>query len=109
MPSAAAYVETHARLSDVVRESNREAYLLAVDGGAGPEEELELACACGRPACREHVLVTVEAYPRLHADPDRCVVVPGHADRSRIEVLERGPVYEVVRAVDRTRTSSRSD
>jgi len=76
------------------------------DGGASPDEELDLACACGRPACGEHVLITVETYLRVHADPDRFVVFPGHADRSTTAVLERGPVYEVVRAVSAGRTSS---
>jgi hypothetical protein len=93
-------------LSEVVREANREVYLFAVDAGAVADEELELACACGRPACDEHVLITVEAYLRVHADPDRFVVFPGHADRHRAVVLERGPVYEVVRAVSAAGTSS---
>jgi hypothetical protein len=102
----AAAPETRTGLSEVVREANREVYLLAVDGGAGADEELELCCACGRPACDEHVLITVEAYLRLHAEPDRFVVAPGHADRHRTVVLERGPVYEVVRAVSAGRKSS---
>jgi hypothetical protein len=106
MTGTAAFADAHAGLCEVVRESNREAYLLAVDGGASPDEELDLACACGRPACGEHVLITVETYLRVHADPDRFVVFPGHADRSTTAVLERGPVYEVVRAVSAGRTSS---
>ena len=106
MTRTAAIAEAHAGLCEVVREANREVYLLAVDGGAGPDEELELACACGRRACGEHVLITVEAYLRVHADPDRSVVFPGHADGSTSAVLERGPVYEVVRAVSAGRTSS---
>ena len=93
-------------LSEVVREANREVYLLAVDGGAGPDEELELTCACGREACDEHVLITVEAYVRVHADPERFVVFPGHADRFSTVAVDRGPVYEVVRALSAGRTSS---
>jgi hypothetical protein len=106
MTPAAAPVEALTGLSAVVREANREVYLLAVDGGAGPDEELDLACACGRPTCGEHVLITVEAYLRVHADPERFVVFPGHADRSRCEVLDRRPVYEVVRAVSAGRSAS---
>jgi hypothetical protein len=106
MPRGRAPARQHAGLSEVVREANREVYLLAVDGGAGPEEELELGCACGRPGCGEHVLVTVAAYLRVHADPDRFVVFPGHADPYRAAVLEGGRVYEVVRAVSAGRTSS---
>jgi hypothetical protein len=106
MRPAAASVEAHAGLSEVVREANREVYLLAVDGGAGPEEELELACACGRPACREHVLITVEAYLRVHTGTDRFVVFPGHADPFRTVLVARGRVYEVVRGVSAARTSS---
>jgi hypothetical protein len=106
MTRIAVLAGTHAGLSEVVREANREAYLVAVDGGAGPDEELELTCACGRPACEQHVLITVEAYLRAHADPDRFVVFPGHADRDTCEVLDDGPVYEVVRAVSAGRTSS---
>jgi hypothetical protein len=98
MTRTAVLAEAYAGLSEVVRESNREVYLVAVDAGAAPDEELELTCACGRPACEEHVLVTVEAYMRVHADPDRFVLVPGHADRDTCAVLDRGPGYEVVRA-----------
>jgi hypothetical protein len=98
MTRVAEPAEAHAGLSEVAREANREAYLLAVDGGAEPEEELDLACACGRPACRERLLITVGAYLRVHADPDRFVVFPGHADRKRGVVVDHGPVYEVVSA-----------
>jgi hypothetical protein len=106
MTRTAVFAEAHAGLSEVVREANREVYLLAVDGGAEPDEELELACACGRPACGEHVLITVEAYLRAHAGPDRFVVFPGHADGSTSAVLDRGPGYELVRAVNAGRRSS---
>ena len=102
----AALAEAQARLGEVVQEANREVYLLAVDGGAAPDEELELACACGRPACGEHVLITVEAYLWVHVDPDRFVVFPGHADPSTSAVVDRGPAYEVVCAVSAGRSSS---
>jgi hypothetical protein len=98
MTRMAALAEASAGLCEVVREANREVYLFAVDAGAAPDEELELSCACGRPACEEHVLITVEAYLRVHADPDRFVVFPGHAGRDTCAVLDRGPVYEVVSA-----------
>src|SRR4051812_48499570 len=91
--------DLQADLSEVVREANREVYLFAVDGGAGLDEELELGCACGRPDCGEHVLITVEGYLSVHADPDRFVVSPGHADRRLAGVVDRGPVYEVVRVI----------
>jgi hypothetical protein len=100
-----AELEAHAGLSEIAREANREAYLLAVDGGAEPDEELELTCACGRPACGEHVLITVGAYRRVHADPDRFVVSPGHADHSGSVVLEHAPVYDVVSAAPAARRS----
>ena len=98
MTRVAELAEAHTGLSEIAREANREDYLLAVDSGAEPEEELDLLCACGRPACEEHVLMTVEAYLRVHADPYRFVVFPGHADRWTGSVLERGPTYEVVSA-----------
>jgi hypothetical protein len=101
-----AELEARTGLSEVAREANREVYLLAVDAGAEPDEELELVCACGRPACEEHVLITVEAYLRAHADPDRFVVVPGHADHSGSVVRHRGPVYDVVSAFPGARRSS---
>jgi hypothetical protein len=106
MTRSAAPAEARAGLCEVVREANREVYLLAVDGGASPDEELELACACGRPACGEHVLITVEDYRRVLADADRFVVAPGHADPRTAAVLDRGAVYDVVRAVSAGRTSS---
>lgn len=105
MTSAAA-LDSQAGLSEVVREANREVYLLAVDGGAHADEELELACACGRADCGEHVLITVEAYVSVHADPTRFVVSPGHADGRLALVVDRGAVYEVVRVVRAGRRSS---
>jgi hypothetical protein len=101
MTPAAAPAEALTGLSAVVREANREAYVLAVDGGAGSDEELDLACGCGRPTCGEH-----EAYVRVHRNPERFVVFPGHADRSRTDVVERGPLYDVVRAVTAGRSAS---
>jgi len=106
MTRAAALAEARAGLCEVVQEANREVYLLAVDGGAAPDEELELACACGRPACGEHVLITVEAFRRVHADPGRFVVSPGHADRGATVVVDSGSVYEVACALSAGRTSS---
>jgi hypothetical protein len=105
MTSTAA-LDRQAGLSEVVREANREVYLLAVDGGAAPDEELELACACGRAECGEHVLITVEGYLSVHRDPDRFVVSPGHADGRLAVVVDRGAVYEVVRVVSAARRSS---
>ena len=104
--TSAVPLDVQAGLSAVVREANREVYLLAVDGGADPDEELELACACGRTGCDEHVLITVEGYLSVHADPDRFVVSPGHADGRLAVVVDRGTVYEVVRVVSAARTSS---
>ncbi|HEX3330053.1 MAG TPA: hypothetical protein VHS27_09030 [Gaiellales bacterium] len=97
--------DLEAGLSEVVREANREVYLFAVDGGAGLDEELELGCACGRPDCGEHVLITVEVYLSVHATTDRFVVSPGHADRRLAVVVDRGRVYEVVRVIRGARTS----
>jgi hypothetical protein len=105
MTSALA-LDLQAGLSEVVREANREVYLLAVDGGAGPDEELELACACGRADCGEHVLITVDGYLSVHADPDRFVVSPGHADGHVGVVVDRGAVYAVVRVISAARRSS---
>ena len=104
--TSAVSLDAHAGLSEVVREANREVYLLAVDGGAGPDEELDLTCACGRPDCDEHVLITVEGYLRVHADPDQFVVSPGHADRRSAVVVDRVAAYEIVRAVSAAQTSS---
>jgi len=105
MTSAGA-LDLQTGLSEIVREANREVYLLAVDGGAGADEELELACACGRLDCGEHVLITVAAYLSVHADPDRFVVSPGHADGRLAVVVDRGAVYEVVRVLSAARRSS---
>lgn len=104
--TSAAPLHLQVGLSEVVREANREAYLLAVDGGAGADEELELACACGRANCGEHVLIILEAYLSVHADPDRFVVSPGHADGRLAVVVDRGAAYEVVRVVSAGRRSS---
>jgi hypothetical protein len=98
--------DAQAGLSEVVREANREVYLLAVDGGAGLDEKLELTCACGRADCGEHVLITVEGYLSVHAEPDRFVVSPGHADGRQAVGVDRGALYDVVRVIGAARTSS---
>lgn len=106
MTRAAALTDAQTEVCEIAREANREVYQLAVDGGAAPDEELELACACGRPACGEHVLMTVGAYEQVHADPGRSVVSPGHSDPRTTVVLDRGAAYEVVSAVSAGRMSS---
>lgn len=106
MTRAAALADARAGLSEVVQEANREVYLLAVDGGAAPDEELELACACGRPACGAHVLITVEDYQRVRADAGRFVMAPAHADPRTTTVIDRGAAYEVVRIVSAGRSAS---
>jgi hypothetical protein len=84
----------------LIREANEEAELVAVDE-AGRRAHLELvevefACACGRPDCRETIVMSVAEYEAAHEAPHRFVVAPGHETPPVERVVERRAEYDVV-------------
>jgi hypothetical protein len=83
-------VENERLLRDINREIEAEA------GGASPDEELELLCACGRVDCHERVLVSLAEYEAAHELAHRFVIVPGHALPGIERVVERHDRYWVV-------------
>lgn len=53
-------------------------------------------CECADAACSENVFVRLGEYERIHEDPRRFVVVPGHEKAELEIVVERYPAYLVV-------------
>lgn len=80
----------------LVLDENWEALLLAIDGGAAADEELALACECGRAGCAVRLLMTVDDYRRAHAHPSCAAVGRGHVDAARMRLVERRPAYDLV-------------
>ncbi len=67
------------------------------DEGFGRERgEVEFLCECGRRLCPETIAMTVTEYESAHAEPDRYVVVPGHATPALERVVESYGRYEIV-------------
>ncbi len=59
-------------------------------------------CECADTGCLETVFLPLAEYERIHRDPRRFFVVPGH-ERAEIEtVVERHPSYLVVEKKART-------
>jgi hypothetical protein len=93
------------RLADnerLIREANEELEQEATDWTSGApaselvEYEVEFACACGRPDCDETVVLTIGEYERVHAQPHRFVVAPGHLNPELERIVERRDGYDVV-------------
>ena len=61
-------------------------------------------CQCGRPDCRQDLLLSEEEWRTAHRDPDLLVVAPGHVDPGSAEIVSRTPGYWLVR-----RTISRDE
>src|SRR5512133_4026356 len=53
-------------------------------------------CECVDTACVEHVVLRLDEYERIHDDPRRFFVVPGHEQPEIETVAERHPKYLVV-------------
>jgi hypothetical protein len=59
-------------------------------------ESIDLACECGRAACRETAQLSRLAYERVRSSGAGFIVVPGHERLGTERVTERGECYAVV-------------
>ena len=53
-------------------------------------------CACGRRSCSATIDLRVDEYERIHHDPHRFIVVPGHQQPEIERVVKRTDDYYVV-------------
>ncbi len=59
---------------------------------------MDVVCECGNAACAERIQMSVAEYEAVRAEPDRFVVIPGHADPSDVEeVVLHAAEWEVIR------------
>jgi hypothetical protein len=58
---------------------------------------IEIICECGDLDCAERILMSVQEYEQLRADPTRFAIVPGHETDGVEQVVERRGDYDVVR------------
>jgi hypothetical protein len=61
-----------------------------------PQTALALRCECMHRLCTEVVVLALEEYEDIAADPARAVVAPSHADVDEREVLKRTSRFSVV-------------
>lgn len=59
-------------------------------------ETATFVCECGDASCAEPVMMTLEEYERVRADPTHFFVKPGHEHDAIEEVIERHDGYVVV-------------
>jgi inosine-uridine nucleoside N-ribohydrolase len=85
--------ERLARNETMFRAVNRE--IEQAEEGAG-DESLEVLCECGRPDCSGTIELSAADYDRIHVEPDRFVVLPGHATAAIERVVEETDDYLVV-------------
>jgi hypothetical protein len=57
---------------------------------------MSLLCECGKLECIEEIVLTVDAYRELRADPTRFAVKPGHETPDIERIVERRDKYFVV-------------
>ena len=61
-----------------------------------PQTALTLRCECMHRLCTEVVVLTLEEYEDITADPAQAVVSPSHADVDEREVVKRTSRFSVV-------------
>ncbi len=62
----------------------------------GGVDEYEFICECASRNCLERVRLTLREYERVRGDGARFFVLPGHADVSIEQVVERTAAFHVV-------------
>jgi hypothetical protein len=66
----------------------------AMDAGEGQVQAF--ICECSRIGCRQLVEVPAVLYERVREDPTLFLVLPGHEDHDREEIVERHGDYLIV-------------
>jgi hypothetical protein len=85
--------ERLARNETIYRAVNREIEQASIDAG---DRDLEVLCECGREGCKGLIPMTASEYDRIHLEPDRFVVLPGHASAEIERIVEETDRYLVV-------------
>ena len=91
--------ERHERIAKnetVFRAANREIEQADREGGAGPDQPIEVLCECGRQGCGGVITLTVADYDGVHSQTDRFVVLRGHESPEIEKVVEERTGYLVV-------------
>lgn len=65
---------------------------------APPVQTQAFICECGRDSCGLFVMLPLAAYPQMPRDATTFLVIPGHEDRAREEVLVKTSQYLIVQA-----------
>lgn len=79
------------------REVNAQMRSLDEKLGSTGDEPYAFLCECGNNGCTERIQITVAEYERIHADPARFVVLPGHEKPDIEEVVDDRDGYLVIR------------
>jgi hypothetical protein len=88
--------ERIAKNETMFRAANREIEQAEQEGGAGPDQPIEVLCECGRQACGGMIALTVADYDSVHSQADRFVVLRGHESPEIEKVVEERAGYLVV-------------
>lgn len=83
-------------LRDVNRRIKASTASLIDEGFARGQSEADFFCACGRRDCSTLIRLRIEEYERIHDEPHRFIVVPGHENRAIERVIDVRPDYVVV-------------
>jgi hypothetical protein len=60
-------------------------------------DDIEFLCECVLPECLERIVLSVDEYERVRADPHRFFLKSGHERLDVEDVVERHEAYAVVR------------
>jgi hypothetical protein len=88
--------ERIAKNETVFRAANREIEQADREGGAGPDQLIEVLCECGRQGCGGVITLTLADYEGVHSQADRFVVLQGHESPEIEKVVEERAGYLVV-------------
>jgi hypothetical protein len=81
-----------------IREANEHIRQL-IEGGGGQQRLVGLICECSRTGCMAPIVMSVEEYDAVRADPKHCFVSVGHVwdDRGEHAVVRTGTYWVVTR------------
>jgi hypothetical protein len=88
--------ERVAKNETAFRAANRELERADQEAGAGPDQQIEVLCECGRPGCDGLITLTVADYDSVHSQADRFVVLRGHESPDIEKVVDERTGYLVV-------------
>ncbi len=71
----------------IARTNNRKAGA-AMDAIPEDVKTVNFFCECSRAPCKEHILISVDAYTKIHEHNNRFMVMPGH-DQSSVESVKK--------------------